>query len=371
MARPYTIHKQKSPSKEYDNRLILESLLSWYKKHKRDLPWRVKSGVKPDPYKIWLSEIMLQQTTVQTVKPYFEKFVRRWPTIQGLAKASQEEVLAVWAGLGYYARGRNLHQCAQIVVSRYKGKFPQTLDELKNLPGIGAYTAGAISSIAFGKPCAAVDGNVERVVSRLHAIKTPLPDLKKEVGPHAQRLVELQPENSSNTVQALMDLGAMICTPKSPRCGLCPWELYCQGKALGIADQLPVKTLKKLKPTKHGLVFIIRNPEGRVLLERRPQKGLLAGMAGLPTSQWQKNKSSVKTDWPDFLKATGKAELNACGRVYHSFTHFDLILNIFELESRFLKKIYPKNLYWSKEQVSKIKGLPRVFEKCLLLCKGR
>ena len=221
-------------------------LLAWYDAHARVLPWRARPGEAADPYRVWLSEIMLQQTTVQAVKAYFEKFVALWPTVEALAAAPLDDVLKAWAGLGYYARARNLHACAKEVVTRFGGRFPETEEALRSLPGIGPYTAGAIAAIAFGGRHAAVDGNVERVISRVYAIETPLPDSKPEIREKAQALV---PERrAGDFAQAMMDLGATICTPREPNCLICPWAEDCQGRITGLAPSLPRKKPKKQVP---------------------------------------------------------------------------------------------------------------------------
>ena len=229
-------------------------LLAWYDTYGRDLPWRMK-GKKPDPYSVWLSEIMLQQTTVAAVRDYYNKFIEQWPSVRALAAAPLDDVLKAWAGLGYYARARNLHLCAKTVAEQHGGTFPATVDELLKLPGIGPYTAGAIAAIAFDQPFAAVDGNVERVLSRLHAIATPLPESKPLIREIAQALVPSI--RAGDFAQALMDLGATICTPKSPNCLICPWTDQCRGRAFGIAETLPKKSAKKAIPTRRGYACLL------------------------------------------------------------------------------------------------------------------
>ena len=242
-------------------------LLAWYDAHARDLPWRSKRGKKPDPYHVWLSEIMLQQTTVAAVKDYYIKFLSRWPRVSDLARASQEDVLRAWAGLGYYARARNLHACAIKVVDEWNGKFPDTEEELRSLPGIGPYTAAAIAAIAFDRPHAAVDGNVERVMARVYAIETPLPAAKPMIKEKAQALV---PEKrAGDFAQALMDLGATICTPRTANCGICPWTDHCEGSTRGIAESLPLKAPKAKVPTRHGIAFWVERDDGHILLRSR------------------------------------------------------------------------------------------------------
>lgn len=297
-------------------------LLAWYDAHARDLPWRAKRGVKPDPYHVWLSEIMLQQTTVAAVRDYYIKFLSRWPRVSDLANASQEDVLRAWAGLGYYARARNLHACAIKVVSDWNGKFPDTEEALRTLPGIGPYTAAAISAIAFDRPHAAVDGNVERVITRVYAIETPLPAAKPLIKEKAQALV---PEKrAGDFAQALMDLGATICTPRTANCGICPWTDDCAGRVLGIAESLPRKLPRAKIPTRLGIAFWVERDDGHILLRQRPQKGLLGGMMEIPSTPWEAKlprniAGPVEADW-NKLRAT----------VEHTFTHFHLQLNIWK-----------------------------------------
>ncbi len=293
-------------------------LLVWYDAHARVLPWRARPGETADPYRVWLSEVMLQQTTVQAVKAYFAKFVALWPSIEKLAAAPLDDVLKAWAGLGYYARARNLHACAKDVVARFGGRFPETEAGLRTLPGIGPYTAGAIAAIAFGGRHAAVDGNVERVISRLHAIATPLPDSKPEIREKAQALV---PEHrAGDFAQAMMDLGATICTPKQPNCLICPLAEGCEGRITGLAPSLPRKKPKKQVPVRRGTAFWIEREDGAVLLRRRPEKGLLGGMMEVPSTSWGEEPSGEPP-----LHAEWKA---LPGKVEHTFTHFHLELTV-------------------------------------------
>ena len=302
---------------------LSREILEWYDRHARDMPWRVspadrKHGVVPDPYRIWLSEVMLQQTTVAAVRAYFERFIARWPTVTALAAAADEDVMGEWAGLGYYARARNLLKCARVVASEHDGVFPATYDGLLTLPGIGPYTAGAIAAIAFDEPATVVDGNVERVMARLFAVRTPLPAAKPELTDHARRLTPA--DRPGDYAQAVMDLGATICTPKSPACGICPWREPCIARTEGIAAELPAKTPKKAKPTRSGIAYIARRADGAWLLERRPEKGLLGGMLGWPGSDWGDAPEAappMEADWQ-----TLGAE------VRHTFTHFHLRLTI-------------------------------------------
>jgi A/G-specific adenine glycosylase len=299
-------------------------LLAWYDRHRRDLPWRAPPGCPADPYRVWLSEIMLQQTTVAAVGPYFERFVARWPNVAALAAASLDDVLQEWQGLGYYARARNLHACARVVAARHGGVFPPKLSELRGLPGIGGYTAAAIAAIAFDHRVAAVDGNVERVVARLYAVGEPVSVAKPRLQALATVLV---PERrAGDFAQAMMDLGATICTPRRPRCVLCPWRTACAAAAQGIAHALPTPTGKPERPLRYGVAFWITRPDGAVLLRRRPEKGLLGGMIEIPSTPW-------RTEPWTLAEAVAAAPLPGPwsvlpGSVRHGFTHFQLELGI-------------------------------------------
>jgi len=303
---------------------IPSDLLAWYDTHARDLPWRVApnalaQGVRPDPYRVWLSEVMLQQTTVAAVKSYFHRFTTLWPTVGDLASTEDAEVMAEWAGLGYYARARNLLKCARVVASDHGGVFPDTEEGLRALPGIGPYTAAAIAAIAFDRSAAVMDGNVERVLARLFAVETPLPAAKPELKAFADRLTpELRP---GCYAQAVMDLGATICTPKSPACGICPVMTVCDARQQGIAAELPRKSPKKPKPTRLGIAYLARRADGAVLLETRPEKGLLGGMLGWPGTDWAETTPApappIEADWHD----PGL-------EVRHTFTHFHLRLSL-------------------------------------------
>ncbi len=299
-------------------------LLAWYDQNARILPWRAISPARMDPYKVWLSEIMLQQTTVTAVKDYFLKFTRLWPTVESLAAAPLDDVLKAWAGLGYYARARNLHKCAKTVVAEFGSMFPDDVEQLLKLPGIGPYTAGAISAIAFDKPFAAVDGNVERVISRLDAFETPLPESKPQIKTRAQSL--MSNHRAGDFVQALMDLGATICTPKSPNCLICPWMEDCKGRKLGIAVTLPRKLKKQAIPTRQGHAYFARNTKGEVMLRRRAEKGLLGGMTEVPGSDW----AQVQPDMQPPISAQWKKRP---GIVEHTFTHFHLEVTVWVAEN--------------------------------------
>ena len=309
-------------SRAMDPTVIQEALLAWYDRHRRDLPWRAKPGETADPYRVWLSEIMLQQTTVKTVPPYFDEFLRRWPTIQDLAAADLDDVLRTWAGLGYYARARNLHACARAVAARPGGTFPSEEAGLLELPGVGPYTAAAIASIAFDRPAMPVDGNVERVVSRFFAITEPLPGSKRRLTELARGLAPQK--RAGDFAQAMMDLGSTVCTPTKPRCILCPLAQPCRARAKGIAEDLPAKAPKKERPTRYGIIFFATRSDGTVLLRKRPEKGLLGGMTELPTTEWR--DSPYASGDVTKLAPAPASWRTLPGLVRHTFTHFHLEL---------------------------------------------
>lgn len=309
-----------------DTRRIIADLLAHYDSHRRRLPWRADPGVRPDPYHVWLSEIMLQQTTVQTVIPYFEHFLSRWPTVADLADADQDAVMHAWQGLGYYSRARNLLKCARTVVQDHAGLFPETEAGLLGLPGIGPYTAAAIAAIAFDQPTMPVDGNIERVSARLFAVEEAMPAAKPELKRLAATLIA--PARPGDMAQALMDLGATICTPRSPTCGRCPITGECLARERGIAADLPRRAPKKAKPTRHAVFFwLTRAEDGAVLFQRRPDKGLLGGMMMPPSTEWRdgdaweagaaREQAPVTADW---------TPLNGGAR--HTFTHFHFEMQV-------------------------------------------
>ncbi len=301
-------------------------LLRWYDRHRRVLPWRAAPGETADPYHVWLSEIMLQQTTVAAVVPYYNRFLSLFPTVAALAAAPEEQVMRAWAGLGYYARARNLHACARAVAAR--GGFPDDIEGLRSLPGIGSYTAPAIAAIAFGIPAVPVDGNVERVTARLFAIGTKLPAARPALAQAAATLgVDEQARaRPSDFAQALFDLGATICTAKRPACALCPWRTPCLARAAGIAELLPAKEPKRIRPERHGALFHLSDRTDRVLLQRRPPEGLLGGMTELPGTPWREQPWMV----PELLSfAPAKADWTPSGTVRHVFTHFALTLAVY------------------------------------------
>lgn len=299
------------------------TLLAWYDLSARVLPWRARGGAKPDPYRVWLSEIMLQQTRVETVLPYYAKFLVRWPDVTALANARQEEVLSAWAGLGYYARARNLHACAKAVVAEHGGIFPEGEDELRRLPGIGAYTSAAISAIAFGRKATPVDGNIERVMSRLFAVEEKLPVAKKALARLAAEMTAAH--RAGDFAQALMDLGATICTPKRPACAICPWLDACVARARGDQETFPRKTAKVEGTLRKGAAFVVIREDNHILLRTRAEKGLLASMTEVPGSEWSAEyKVSTRA-----APISGTKWQKAIGPVHHVFTHFPLELTVY------------------------------------------
>lgn len=329
-----------------------EDLLSWYDAHARELPWRIgpeasKAGIRPDPYRIWLSEVMLQQTTVRAVEDHFRRFTTRWPDVHALAAAPRDEVLGAWAGLGYYARARNLHACAERIVNDHGGRFPDTEEALLSLPGIGAYTAAAIAAIAFDRPAIVVDGNVERVMARLHAEETPLPKAKPLLRAYAGRLTPKA--RPGDYAQAVMDLGATICTPTRPDCRSCPWQSACLAHAHGLEAELPRRLRKAAKPVRHGIAWVAFDQEGKVLTERRADEGLLGGMLAVPGTVWTEapamagpgkgKREAVSDDLASEPLLPGHGDpadgeppfsgnWQGAGEVRHMFTHFHLKLEV-------------------------------------------
>ncbi len=304
-------------------------LLGWYDRHRRKLPWRAPPGERADPYRVWLSEIMLQQTTVKAVGPYYTRFLARWPDIRALAAAPLDDVLKTWAGLGYYARARNLHACARVVVERHGGKIPESEAGLRDLPGIGAYTAAAIAAIAYDAPVTPVDGNIERVIARLYAVDAPLPAAKPEISRLARGLTP--PQRAGDFAQAMMDLGATICTPKTPACALCPWNESCAAYARGDAETFPRRVPKREGALRRGAAFVARRADGFVLLRTRPEKGLLGGMTEVPTTEWTKDfdESAARKSAPRFVSRTAPKWRRTAGIVRHVFTHFPLELTVY------------------------------------------
>jgi A/G-specific adenine glycosylase len=332
-----------------------KALLKWYDEHRRVLPWRALPGRAADPYHVWLSEVMLQQTTVPAVIPYFLKFLDKWPTVADLAAADSAAVMQAWAGLGYYARARNLHKCAQHVAGPLGGVFPDTQDDLQKLPGIGDYTSAAIAAIAFNEPANVVDGNVERVMARIYAVTDPVPAAKPALKSLAAKMAEGETQRPGDYAQALMDLGATICTPSSPKCGVCPVSEFCKARALDIQASLPARAPKAAKPQRHGYIYWLTDAKGRILFERRKEKGLLGGMMGLPTSEWVE-KDIEKSHLPFILDA-----MDSKVRVRHSFTHFDLELH--GVQARLKGPAPEQDYFWATPAEAKTLGLPTVFKK--------
>ena len=311
------------------------ALLAWYDRHHRALPWRVPPGARPDPYRVWLSEIMLQQTTVKAVAPYYARFLARWGDVQALASAPLEEILKAWAGLGYYARARNLHACARAVVERHGGEFPASETALHALPGIGPYTAAAIAAIAFDAPASPVDGNIERVIARLFAVAEPLPAAKPELRRRASELTP--PRRAGDFAQAMMDLGATICTPKKPACALCPWNESCAAHKRGDAETFPRRVPKRQGALRRGAAFVARRADGFLLLRTRPAKGLLGAMTEVPTTEWVRDfdENKVLDGAPRFALAKPRRRIawrRIAGVVRHVFTHFPLELTVYAAE---------------------------------------
>jgi A/G-specific adenine glycosylase len=339
-----------------------DDLLAWYDRHRRTLPWRACKGEKVDPYKVWLSEIMLQQTTVKTVAPYYARFVARWPTVESLAAAKLDAVLRAWAGLGYYARARNLHACARVVAKRHGGLFPSDPAALRALPGIGEYTAAAIAAIAFDVPTVPVDGNVERVVARLFAVEERLPTAKPAIKRLAASL--LPPARSGDFAQALMDLGATVCSPKHPACVLCPWRGACAARARGDEETFPRKAPRREGRLRRGAAFVALRADGRVLLRKRPATGLLAAMTEVPGSEWTRDfDDACARDSAPRLK--GAVWRRVPGRVRHVFTHFPLDLVVFTaVLPRGLRA--PKGMRWARLQALASEALPKVMRKVIV-----
>jgi A/G-specific adenine glycosylase len=342
------------------------ALLAWYDRHRRKLPWRAPPGQKrADPYRVWLSEIMLQQTTVKAVAPYYARFLARWDDVGALAAAPLDDVLKAWAGLGYYARARNLHTTARAVVERHGGKFPANATELRALPGIGDYTAAAIAAIAYDLPATPVDGNVERVVARLYAVTTPLPAAKPEI----RRLAAgLTPQHrTGDFAQAMMDLGATLCTPKNPACALCPWNDSCAAHARGEAEALPRRTPKREGALRRGAAFVVRRADGMVLVRTRPAKGLLGAMTEVPTTQWLQSfaEGDALDGAPRFsVKMTKKriAWRRVAGVVRHVFTHFPLELSVYTADVP-ARTPAPRDARWVSLASLSGEALPSVMRK--------
>jgi A/G-specific adenine glycosylase len=341
-----------------------EVLLQWYDRHRRVLPWRARKGERADPYRVWLSEIMLQQTTVKAVAPYYARFLPRFPTVRELAAAPLEDVLKLWAGLGYYARARNLHACAKAVVAQHGGEFPASEDGLRALPGIGAYTAAAIAAIAFDEPTSPVDGNIERVITRLFAIEEELPAAKPRIRALAESLTPTR--RAGDFAQAMMDLGATICTPKNPACALCPWMNSCVGRARGDQESFPRKAEKKAGALRRGAAFVAVRADGFILLRTRAEKGLLGGMTEVPGSEWTRDFDEAAARNRAPLRATWR---RVPGVVTHTFTHFPLELTVYRADVPASHKP-PAGMRWTPLAGLAGEALPNVMRKVVTHALG-
>lgn len=310
---------------------------------------------------------MLQQTVVKAAIPYFLKFVEKWPTVDALAQAPQEDIMNAWAGLGYYARARNLHKCAKVISEDYDGTFPDSQPLLEKLPGIGPYTSAAITAIAFNKPATVVDGNVERVMARIYAVRTPLPESKKQLKEYTKEFSDTFPHRPGDLAQAMMDLGAGICIPKAPRCVLCPIQDHCEARKVNIAEHLPYKKAGKTKPEKHGYIYFIKDSQGRILLHKRPEEGLLGGMTGFPTSEWVTKDQKIKH--PEFIENIKNNDISIAriknSDILHVFTHFNLKLSGYVLENVKMDIKAPEEgeFYWAPFNSIKKEIFPSVFRK--------
>jgi A/G-specific adenine glycosylase len=324
------------------------------------LPWRIgprerRAGVRPDPYRVWLSEIMLQQTTVKAVGPYFQRFVARWPTLADLAAADEAAVMAAWAGLGYYSRARNLIACARTVAAQPGGQFPESVAELARLPGIGPYTAAAIAALAFDEPAAAIDGNVERVVARLFMLGASGPALRKAV--QAKLLPLVPPDQPGMFAEALMDLGATICTPRKPACSLCPWLGPCLARQAGRQEAFPVKPARKERPIRHGVAFVARRADGAILIRRRQPRGLLGGMCEVPGGEWRERPPPAE---PPFTANW----VAVAAPVAHTFTHFELRLSVRRADVP-QDAPAPAGCWWAPAGSLAEEALPNVMKKAI------
>jgi A/G-specific adenine glycosylase len=345
------------------------ALLAWYDRHRRTLPWRAPPGERTDPYRVWLSEIMLQQTTVRAVVPYYARFLARWPDVRALAAAPLDDVLKAWAGLGYYARARNLHACARAVVERHDAAFPSDEAALRALPGVGDYTAAAIAAIAFDVAASPVDGNIERVVARLFAVEEPLPGAKPRLRQLARAMTPQR--RPGDFAQAMMDLGASLCSPKKPACAFCPWNESCAGFARGDAETFPRRIPKRDGALRRGAAFVVRRPDGYVLLRTRVAKGLLGGMTEVPITSWSADfaESEALNFTPTFSSPLRAAERGdgwrrLPGVVRHVFTHFPLELSVYVAEVG-VETPAPDDTRWAK--ISELAGeaLPSLMRKVL------
>ncbi len=368
MVKPYDPDSKSKPAPDTHSDL----LLNWYDQARRVLPWRALPFEQPDPYRVWLSEVMLQQTTVQAVKPYFETFLQLFPTVESLAAAPTEQVMSAWAGLGYYSRARNLQACAKQVSTLYQGQFPQDYHSLKALPGIGDYTASAIMAIAFDQRAVVVDGNVERVIARLFRIEQPLPLSKPTIKQFAERLTPQR--RTGDYAQAMMDLGATLCTPRSPSCFLCPIRPHCAGNKAGDAATFPRKLPKKSRETRYGAAFLCHRADGAILLRTRPDKGLLGGMSEIPTTHWHAEATDPSQDLaqaPSLNALQTNMPLAPDWRqvfppVHHVFTHFPLVLRVY-VATVPLETEAPEGMRFTPRHALSSEALPNVMVKALTL----
>ncbi len=361
MPRPVSPPRDTAPNSAPSG-ATAKTLLAWYDRHARSLPWRVSpqdraEGVAPDPYRVWLSEVMLQQTTVAAVKTYFARFTARWPTVEDLAAAPEDEILGEWAGLGYYARARNLFACARTVANAHAGAFPRTAERLKALPGIGDYTSAAIAAIAFDEPVAVVDGNVERVITRLYAIETPLPAARKTI---REKMAAITPrKRPGDFAQGMMDLGATVCTPKSPNCMLCPLREGCRAAAEGRQGEFPVKAPKRGAPERQGAAFVaVRALDGAVFLRKRPDKGMLGGMSEAPSTDWSARANGAT----GLASAPFPANWRFAGTIEHGFTHFRIVLEVYVAT---IATDPPLAGWWSTSERRTAEALPTLMTKVL------
>jgi A/G-specific adenine glycosylase len=331
-----------------------KNVLNWYSLNKRDLPWRYKNNSQKDPYKIWVSEIMLQQTTVQTVIPYYKKFIKKWPNVKKLSTSNINEVLDFWSGLGYYRRAKNLHLTSKIISNQFDGVFPLEENEIIKLPGIGEYTAAAIRAIAKDEEDTVVDANIERVIARVFYLKKPIKKIKKEIKQNAKKLTPKL--NNGDYIQALMDIGSLICTPKDPLCNDCPIEKFCITKKKNAVNEIPKKIIKNDKPVREGIVFWIKNKNNQILLKRRDETGLLPGMLEFPSYNWSKNK--INENDKKILSIKNIKKLNK--KVIHEFSHFKLKLTVYE------KNKFNKNridgMWVGIDEINEL-GLPTLMKK--------
>jgi len=331
-----------------------KNVLNWYSLNKRDLPWRYKNNSQKDPYKIWVSEIMLQQTTVQTVIPYYKKFIKKWPNVKKLSTSNINEVLDFWSGLGYYRRAKNLHLTSRIISNQFDGVFPLEKNEIIKLPGIGEYTAAAIRAIVKDEEDTVVDANIERVIARVFYLKKPIKKIKKEIKQNAKKLTPKL--NNGDYIQALMDIGSLICIPKDPLCNDCPIEKFCTTKKKNAVNEIPKKIIKNDKPVREGIVFWIKNKNNQILLKRRDETGLLPGMLEFPSYNWSKNK--INENDKKILSIKNIKKLNK--KVIHEFSHFKLKLTVYE------KNKFNKNridgMWVGIDEINEL-GLPTLMKK--------